>query len=138
MTRRIEIAQPFDLATSLTMGQAFRCALWAAAGASGANAGPFVGEYRVGGPEGEIGDADLDDELRRYLRLDTDDIENIYVDIAGRDSRIGPLLERYRGVSILRQEPREFGNSVELTGETRRTFPTPEALTQASESRHGG
>ena len=96
------------------------------------------GEYRVGGPEGEIGDADLDDELRRYLRLDTDDIENIYVDIAGRDSRIGPLLERYRGVSILRQEPREFGNSVELTGETRRTFPTPEALTQASESRHGG
>ena len=64
-------------------------------------------EYRVGGSDGEIADTDLDDELRRYFRLDTDDIESIYVDLAGRDSRISPLLKRYHGVHVLRQEPWE-------------------------------
>ena len=117
-------------------------------------------EYRVGGSDGEIADTDLDDELRRYFRLDTDDIESIYVDLAGRDSRIGPLLKRYHGVHVLRQEPWEclasyicsarasaasiaknvsalaekYGNPVELAGETRRTFPAPEAPAQASGS----
>ena len=118
-------------------------------------------EYRAGGPDGEIADADLDDQLRRYFRLDTDDIESIYVDLAGRDSQIGPLLERYRGVRLLRQEPweclasyicsarasvasitknaealaEEYGNPVAVAGETRRTFPAPEVLVQANESR---
>ena len=118
-------------------------------------------EYRVGGPSGEIADVDLDDKLRRYFRLDTDDIENIYVDLAKHDSRIGLLLERYRGVRVLRQEPweglasyicsarasvasitknvealaEEYGNPVELAGVTRRTFPEPELLAQAGESR---
>ena len=118
-------------------------------------------EYRAGGPDGEIADVDLDDQLRRYFRLDTDDIESIYVDLAGRDSQIGPLLERYRGVRLLRQEPwecltsyicsarasvasitknaealaEEYGNPVTVAGETRRTFPAPEVLVQANESR---
>ena len=118
-------------------------------------------EYRAGGPDGEIADVDLDDQLRRYFRLDTDDIESIYVDLAGRDSQIGPLLERYRGVCLLRQEPweclasyicsarasvasitknaealaEEYGNPVAVAGETRRTFPAPEVLVQANESR---
>ena len=118
-------------------------------------------EYRAGGPDGEIADVDLDDQLRRYFRLDTDDIESIYVDLAGRDSQIGPLLERYRGVRLLRQEPweclasyicsarasvasitknaealaEEYGNPVAVAGETRRTFPAPEVLVQANESR---
>ena len=169
MTRRIEITQPFDMATSLTMGQAFR---WRPLG-DGWYSGvlkrrlvhlrqtPDGIEYRVGGPSGEIADVDLDDKLRRYFRLDTDDIENIYVDLAKHDSRIGLLLERYRGVRVLRQEPweglasyicsarasvasitknvealaEEYGNPVELAGETRRTFPEPELLAQAGESR---
>ena len=118
-------------------------------------------EYRAGGPDREIADVDLDDQLRRYFRLDTDDIESIYVDLAGRDSQIGPLLERYRGVRLLRQEPwecltsyicsarasvasitknaealaEEYGNPVAVAGETRRTFPAPEVLVQANESR---
>ena len=118
-------------------------------------------EYRVGGPDGEIAAVDLDHELRRYFRLDTDDIESIYVDLDGRDRRIGQLLERHHGVRVLRQEPwecmvsyicsarasvasitknvealaEEYGKLVELAGETRRTFPAPEVLAQASESR---
>ena len=169
MTRRIEITQPFDLTTSLTMGQAFR---WRRLG-DGWYSGvlkqrqvhlrqtPDGIEYRAGGPDGEIADVDLDDQLRRYFRLDTDDIESIYVDLAGRDSQIGPLLERYRGVRLLRQEPweclasyicsarasvasitknaealaEEYGNPVAVAGETRRTFPAPEVLVQANESR---
>ena len=103
------------MATSLTMGQAFR---WRPLG-DGWYSGvlkrrlvhlrqtPDGIEYRVGGPSGEIADVDLDDKLRRYFRLDTDDIENIYVDLAKHDSRIGLLLERYRGVGVLRQEPWE-------------------------------
>ena len=165
----IEIEQPFDLATSLTMGQAFR---WRPLG-DGWYSGvlkqrlvhlrqtPDGLEYRVGGPDGEIAAVDLDHELRRYFRLDTDDIESIYVDLDGRDRRIGPLLERHRGVRVLCQEPwecmvsyicsarasvasitknvealaEEYGKLVELAGETRRTFPAPEVLAQASESR---
>ena len=99
--------------------------------------------------------------MRRYFRLDTDDIENIYSDLAAGDDRIGPLLKRFRGVRVLRQEPweclvpyicsaragvssitknvdalaEEYGNLVQLAGESRRTFPTPEVLAQASESR---
>jgi N-glycosylase/DNA lyase len=169
LTRRIEITQPFDLTTSLTMGQAFR---WRRLG-DGWYSGvlkqrqvhlrqtPDGIEYRAGGPDGEIADVDLDDQLRRYFRLDTDDIESIYVDLAGRDSQIGPLLERYRGVRLLRQEPweclasyicsarasvasitknaealaEEYGNPVAVAGKTRRTFPAPEVLVQANESR---
>ena len=169
MTRRIEITQPFDLTTSLTMGQAFR---WRRLG-DGWYSGvlkqrqvhlkqtPDGIEYRAGGPDGEIADVDLDDQLRRYFRLDTDDIESIYVDLARRDSQIGPLLERYRGVRLLRQEPweclasyicsarasvasitknaealsEEYGNPVAVAGETRRTFPAPEVLVKANESR---
>ena len=165
----IEIEQPFDLATSLTMGQAFR---WRPLG-DGWYSGvlkqrlvhlrqtPDGLEYRVGGPDGEIPAVDLDHELRRYFRLYTDDIESIYVDLDGRDRRIGPLLERHRGVRLLRQEPwecmvsyicsarasvasitknvealaEEYGKLVELAGETRRTFPAPEVLAQASKSR---
>ena len=116
-------------------------------------------EYRAAGPEGEIVDAELNDDLRRYFRLDTDDIEGVYADLEGRDSRIGPLLESYRGVRVLRQEPWEclasyicsanasvesitknvealadtYGNPVELAGEVRYTFPGPEVLAQVSE-----
>ena len=107
LVRRIEIEQPFDLAISLTIRQAFR---WRPVG-EGWYSGvlkrhlvhlrqtPDGLEHRVGGPDGEIAAGDQDDELRRYFRLDTDDIESIYVDLPGRDCRIGPSLKRYRGVS---------------------------------------
>ena len=124
----IEIEQPFDLATSLTMGQAFR---WRPLG-DGWYSGvlkqrlvhlrqtPDGLEYRVGGPDGEIAAVDLDHELRRYFRLDTDDIESIYVDLDGRDRRIGPLLERHHGVRVLRQEPMGMHGVVHLLGACQR------------------
>ena len=118
-------------------------------------------EYRAAGPDGEIADAHVDDDLRSYFRLDTDDIQGVYADLEGRDSRIGPLLKSYRGVRVLRQEPWEclasyicsanasvesitknvealaetYGNPVELAGEIRYTFPGPEVLAQVSEER---
>ena len=166
--RHLKIDQPFCLKTSLTMGQAFR---WRPLGDhwySGVLGQRHVHvrrtqagiEYRAAGPEGEIVDAELNDDLRRYFRLDTDDIEGVYADLEGRDSRIGPLLASYRGVRVLRQEPWEclasyicsanasvesitknvealadtYGNPVELAGEVRYTFPGPEVLAQVSEN----
>ena len=73
VTRRIEINQPFDLATSRTIGQAFR---WCPLG-NGWYSGllkqwlvhlrqtPEGLEYRVGGPDGDIR------RLRSYLRQRT-------------------------------------------------------------------
>ena len=110
-------------------------------------------EYRVGGPNGERDATDRDDELlRRYFRED-DDIEGIYADIS-RDSTVANLVRQYPGMRILRQEPWEcmvayicsannnipqisrvvekiadsFGAEVELDGETRRTFPSPQRI----------
>lgn len=108
-------------------------------------------EYRVGGPEGEM-DRDLSELLSRYFRLD-DDIAAIYADIS-RDPHIARLVRRYCGMRLLRQEPWEctvsyicsannavprisrivemiadaFGDQIELDGEERRTFPTPERM----------
>ena len=87
--RRLEIDQPFCLKTSLTMGQAFRWRLLGDHWYSGVLGQRHVHvrrtqagiEYRAAGPEGEIVDAELNDDLRRYFRLDTDDIEGVYADL---------------------------------------------------------
>ena len=171
---RLAINQPFDLALSLEMGQAFR---WRRVGDEGlanrdwgrpparwrtGGGGWYSGvigqhlihirqtaegvEYRAGGPDGEI-DADLSELLSGYFRLD-DDVEAIYQEIS-RDERMTKLVDDNRGMRILRQEPWEcltayicsannnirrisaivetiadtFGQSIELDGDIRRTFP---------------
>ena len=172
---RLAINQPFDLETSLMMGQAFRWhQLDAAFYPDGADECPWFSgvlgdnlihirqtedgvEYHAGGPNGAT-EADLSDLLSRYFRLD-DDIEAIYADLCARDPQMEKLVEAYRGMRLLRQDPweclvsyicsatasikqisriveslaRAFGDSVTLNGETRYTFPDSGVLSSASE-----
>lgn len=102
-------------------------------------------------------EATLGPRLRDYLRLD-DDLEAIYRAICV-DERVRDAVALYRGMRLLRQDPWEclisficsansnvrristnveamstaFGQPVTLDGETRSTFPTPEALADAGE-----
>ena len=130
---RLAINQPFDLALSLEMGQAFR---WRRVGDEGlanrdwgrpparwrtGGGGWYSGvigqrlihirqtaegvEYRAGGPDGEI-DADLSELLSGYFRLDTDNISVIYDELC-RDYRVATMVWRYRGLRLLRQDPWE-------------------------------
>ena len=100
MARQLKIEQPFDLALSLKMGQAFRWRERTDGWFSGVLGGNLVHilqtdtgvEYRMGGPEGERNATDADDDLLRgYFRLD-DDIEAIYADIS-RDTIVARLVE---------------------------------------------
>ena len=115
MTRELAIDQPFDLALSLTMGQAFQ---WQErpdgwfSGVLGENlihirqtdAGV---EYRVGGTDGERPAADEDDELlRRYFREDTDNVAAIYADISS-DPKMDTIMREFPGLRLLRQAPWE-------------------------------
>ena len=110
-------------------------------------------EYRVGGADGERDATDADDQLlRRYFRED-DDVTAIYDDIS-HDPVVAGLVRQFPGMRVLRQEPWEcvaayicsannnidqisrivekiadtFGETVELAGEARRTFPLAERL----------
>ena len=157
----LPIAPPFDLKLSLTMGQAFRWRPLGDGWFSGVLGNYLVHirrtddgvEYRAGGADGEA-NADLSATLRRYFRLDTDNINAIYADLADRDPQLAPLISAYRGMRILRQEPWEclvsyicsannniprisaivekiaetFGQPVPLNGDRRHTFPTAERL----------
>ena len=114
-------------------------------------------EYHTAGGDGGPDDAGADALLRSYFRLD-DDIDAIYADI-GRDRRVAEMVARYPGLRILRQEPWEctvaficsansniprihrnmeamaesLGEPLDLAGEVRHTFPTPERLAAAGE-----
>lgn len=114
MTRQLSLPGPFDLAFTLTMGQAFR---WRPlgdgwfSGVIGENLihigqpdgldGPVT--YRIGGPEGERPATDKDDAmLLRYFRED-DDVAAIYADIR-RDPVVDDLVKKHPGMRVLRQE----------------------------------
>ena len=112
MARHLTIRQPFDLGTTLEMGQAFRWR-WTGAWYSGV-LGPYLVllrrtedglEYRVGGEDGEIQDPDLDWLLQDYFRLD-DDIEEVYRQL-GRHSGVAGAIGQYPGLRLLRQDPWE-------------------------------
>ncbi len=130
MNRRMTIRQPFDLALSLEMGQAFRWrrvgdkgvrqrdwgdppARWRRSG--GAWYSGVLGEYlvhlrqtddgleyRVGGEHGERDDVDLDRRLHDYFRLD-DDIGEIYGQLGQRPA-VARAIGRYPGLRLLRQD----------------------------------
>ena len=114
-------------------------------------------EYQVASAGGRQTAAGADALLRAYFRLD-DDIGAIYADIC-RDRRVAEMVARYPGLRILRQGPWEctvaficsatsniprihqnmeamadrLGQPLELAGEVRHTFPTPEQLASAGE-----
>ena len=160
---QLDVGQPFDLAESLESGQAHRWRPLTGGGDgwySGVLGRRLIhirqnaagAEYRVVGAE-----ADTDALLRSYFRLD-DDIHAIYDDIC-RDRRVAEMVARYPGLRILRQEPWEctvaficsatsniprihqnmeamadsLGEPLELDGEARHTFPSPERLASAGE-----
>ena len=116
MTRSLVIAQPFDLALTLEMGQAFR---WRRRGGEGEDwysgvLGPHLVhirqtgdgvEYRAGGSDGELEDIDLSRTLHDYFRLG-DNIEAIYTGLR-RDPVVARAVEQYEGLRLLRQEPWE-------------------------------
>lgn len=104
-------------------------------------------------------DADLDRLLHSYFRLD-DDMDDIYEDISRRCDTVAHLVEKYPSHRILRQPDRwecmvayicsankkisdisktvesiacRIGKPLELNGETRHAFPTPEMVFAAGE-----
>ena len=154
------IDQPFDLAASLESGQAHR---WRKEGDWYCSVvrGNFIKiqataqgvEFRSA-PWPEASVVPL---LQSYFRLD-DDINEIYAEIC-QDQRVATMVERYSGLRILRQEPWEaliaficsansnlarihqnmermaasFGEPLELDGEVRHAFPSPNQLVEAGE-----
>ena len=133
MTRSMSVRQPFDLALSLEMGQAFRWRRvgdkeerqgnWGEPPASWRkNGGDWYSgvlgeylvhlrqtgdglEYRVGGEDGERHDVDLDQRFKDYFRLD-DDIEGVYAKL-GRHEALAPAIKQHPGLRLLRQDPWE-------------------------------
>ena len=102
-------------------------------------------------------DSDLEALLRSYFRLD-DAIGTIHTDISCRDDRVARLTKKYPHLRILRQPDawectvsyicsatnnvnrisiivekiaKRLGQPVELDGEVRHTFPTPEMVLEA-------
>ena len=173
-TFKMSISQPFDLASSLGSGQAHRWRRPRQDSDGGWHWGVVYGNLiRIRQPiTEETGDAsqveldstpETDPErlellLRSYFRLD-DDIEAIYRQIDW-DHRVAEMVEKYRGLRLLRQEPWEcfvaficssnsniprihanmesladsFGHPLHLDGQVRHTFPTPERLAEAGEA----
>ena len=103
----IELRQPFDLASSLESGQAFR---WNRHGdwRYGVVSGRLVA-LRQDGSELHVRAASEPEDaaaaVRDYLRID-DDMEAVYTRI-GTDDRLRRSIAAYRGMRILRQDPWE-------------------------------
>jgi N-glycosylase/DNA lyase len=158
---KLRIEQPFDLAASLESGQAHR---WRRDGDcySGVIRGHFI-KIGQAAEAVEFNcepwpEASVVPLLQSYFRLD-DNILAIYKDIS-RDERVSEMIGQYPGLRLLRLEPWEclisficsansniprihqgmeklancFGNPIEMDGEVRNAFPTPEQLAKASEA----
>ena len=155
----IELRQPFDLASSLESGQAFRWHRhddWR----YGVVSGRLVA-LRQDGDELHVRAASKPEHaaaaVRDYLRID-DDMEAVYARI-GTDDRLARSIEAYRGMRILRQDPWEclvgficsansniprisdnmnsiastMGEPLLLDGHRGFTFPSPQRLAEAGE-----
>ncbi len=155
--------QPVDAAGSLLGGQAHRWRRDEAGDGwlSGVVCGHFI-KVRQSGPSVEFRSNPGTEEmasalLRSHLRLD-DDLPAIYAEIC-RDSRVRAMVARHHGLRVLRIEPweclvsficsansnirrihnnveslaRSYGEAVDLDGQERHAFPTPEKLAQAGE-----
>ena len=155
----IELRQPFDLASSLESGQAFR---WHRHGdwRYGVVSGRLVALMQDGNElyvrtasEPEAAAA----AVRDYLRID-DDMEAVYARI-GTDDRLNRSIAAYTGMRILRQDPWEclvgficsanssiprisdnmnamaerMGDPLRLDDHVGYTFPSPQRLADAGE-----
>ena len=157
MTRQLIIDQPFDLDAVLDGTQDFRWCRRKDTWYSGVLSGNLIHIRQVSGGVEYRADSELDALLRSYFRLD-DDIDAIHADISCRDDKVARLVKKYPYRRILRQpDPWEctvayicsatnnvdrigtivekvaarLGRLVELDGEVRHTFPTPEVVLQA-------
>ena len=152
--------RPFDLESTLFSGQAFR---WRKQDAwyEGVIFGRIVRvcEVEDGIAFAAAGD-DVDvtaSRLRDYFSLDID-LSEVYSTLSW-DEALQEAFDRYRGMRILRQDPwettlsflcaqnsnvlritrnvedmcRSFGRPVSFGGDTRHTYPTPNALAEAGE-----
>ena len=155
----IELRLPFDLATSLESGQAFR---WRKRGEwrYGVVSGRLVALRQDGGELQVRAAAEPEAvaaEVRDYLRID-DDMEAVYARIA-TDDRMAGAVAAYRGMRILRQDPWEclvgficsanssiprisdnmktiaesMGEPLQLDDHVDFTFPSPQRLAEAGE-----
>ena len=157
MTRQLIIDQPFDLDAILDGTQDFRWRPWKDDWHSGVLGGNLIHIRQIDRGVEYRSDSDLDALLRSYLRLD-DDIDAIHADISRRDDKVARLVKKYPYLRILRQpDPWEctvsyicsaqariskiittveaiaeaLGHPVELDGDVRHTFPTPEMVLEA-------
>ncbi len=154
MTRQLIIDQLFDLDAILEGAQDFRWRPWKDNWHSGVLGGNLIHIRQIDHGVEYRPDSDLDALLRSYFRLD-DNIDSIHADISCRDDNVARLLTKHPHLRILRQpDPWEcvvayicsarsriskiitnveaiskaLGRPVELDGEMRHTFPTPEMV----------
>ena len=152
--------QPLDLESTLFSGQVFR---WRKRDEwyEGVIFGRIVRVREVeGGIAFATAGDDVDvtaSRLRDYFALDVD-LREVYSALSWDDG-LGQAFDHYRGMRVLRQDPwettlsflcaqnsnvpritrnvedmcRSFGRPISLGGNTRYTYPTPEALVEAGE-----
>ena len=152
--------QPIDLESTLFSGQSFR---WRNQDEwyEGVISGHIVRVREVeGGIAFATADDEMavsESRLRDYFSLDID-LYEVYSALS-RDGGLGQAFDRYRGMRILRQDPwettlsflcaqnsnvpritrnvedmcRAFGRPISLGGNTRFTYPAPDALVEAGE-----
>ena len=154
MTRQLIIDRPFDLDAILDGTQDFRWRLWKDDWHSGVLNGNLIHIRQVGGGVEYRSESDVDALLRSYFRLN-DDIDAVHAKLSACDKKIAKLVKKYPHLRVLRQpDPWEcmaayicsatnnvnristivekvsarLGHPVELDGEVRHTFPTPDVV----------
>ena len=157
MNRQLIIDQPFHLDAVLYGTQDFRWRQLGDGWYSGVLSGNLVHVRQSGSGVEYRAHSDLNALLSSYFRLD-DDIDAIHADISRHDDRVAKLVKQYPQLRVLRQpDPWEcvvsyicsavnnvnrvgmivetiaegLGHRIELGGEVRRSFPTPEMVLEA-------
>ena len=157
VTRQLITDRHFDLDAILDGTQDFRWRRWRDHWHSGVLSGNLIHIRQINRGVEYRADSDLDALLRSYFRLE-DDIDAIHADIACRDDKVATLVKKYPYLRVLRHpDPWEctvsyicsannnvariskivekiaeaLGRQVDLDGEVRHTFPTPEMVIKA-------
>ena len=103
-TRKLKVDQRFELELVLDGTQDFRWRSWKDGWLSGVLAGHLVHVRQVGDilEYRASEEANLDDLLRSYFRLD-EDVETVHKELSGTDDTMAKLVNRYPYLRILRQ-----------------------------------
>ena len=161
MTRHLVVDRTFNLDAVLDGTQDFRWRPWRDDWHSSVLDGNLVHVRQIDGRLEYRAGSDLDALLRRYFRLD-DDIEAVRADVSARDDHAARLAKKHPYLRVLRQPDAwectvayicsatnnvsriskiveeiavSLGSPVELDGEVRHTFPTPEMVLEAGVER---